>query len=126
MARPSFDAEYSRAVRRGKIEKRGAPRAQRVRYERRSRRIVVDLVNGAAFSFPPELAQGLAGASAADLAQVEISPSGLGLHWSALNADFSLPQLMKGVFGTSSWMTQLTRRAPGNTTAKARTKGRMI
>ncbi|MFP4103866.1 MAG: DUF2442 domain-containing protein [Coleofasciculus sp.] len=36
--------------------------------------------SGATFSFPPALAQGLAAASPEDLAKVEVTPSGDGLH----------------------------------------------
>ncbi len=45
------------------------------------------------FLFPPELAQGLRGASAKDLANVEITPSGEGLRWPNLDADLVCPDL---------------------------------
>ena len=54
-------------------------------------RIVINLKSGATFSFPSALAQGLAGASSEDLAEVEVTPSGDGLHWEKLDADFSVP-----------------------------------
>ncbi len=53
-------------------------------------RIVINLKSGATFSFPPEIAQGLAGASPEDLAEVEVTPSGDGLHWEKLDADLIL------------------------------------
>ena len=48
------------------------------RYDRRSARIIVSLNTGVEVTFPPRLAEGLAGATPADLAQIEISPAGLG------------------------------------------------
>ncbi len=74
-------------------------------------RIVINLKSGATFSFPPELAQGLAGASSEDLAEVEVTPSGDGLHWEKLDADFSVPALLAGVFGTEAWMAQIKMKA---------------
>ena len=44
-------------------------------------RIVVKLNTGVEAAFPADLAEGLRGASEDALAEVEITPSGLGLHW---------------------------------------------
>ncbi|MEQ8974071.1 MAG: DUF2442 domain-containing protein [Coleofasciculus sp. C1-SOL-03] len=60
-------------------------------------RVVINLKSGATFSFPPALAQGLADASPEDLAEVEVTPSGDGLRWEKLDADFSVPALLAGV-----------------------------
>jgi hypothetical protein len=68
--------------------------------------IVICLNSGAAFSFPPEIAQSLAGAPKEDLATVEITPSGTGLHWENLDVDFSVGGLLRGYFGTKAWMAK--------------------
>lgn len=83
------------------------PRAESAYYDASSDRIVINLKSGATFSFPPEIAQGLSGASREDLALVEVTPSGDGLHWEKLDADFSDPALLAGVFGTKAWMEQI-------------------
>jgi hypothetical protein len=57
--------------------------------------------------FPAELAEGLAGASPKDLAEVQVTPSGAGIRWPRLNVDFSLPNLLAGEFGSKSWMAKL-------------------
>ena len=75
-------------------------------------RIVINLKSGATYSFPPEIAQGLAGASPEDVAEVEVTPSGDGLHWEKLDADFSVPTLLAGVFGTAAWMAQIKLKRP--------------
>ncbi len=86
------------------------PRAESAYYDQSSDRII-NLKSGATYSFPPELAQGLAGASLKDLAELEVTPSGDGLHWEKLDADFSVPALLAGVFGTEAWMAQIKIKA---------------
>jgi hypothetical protein len=119
MAKDDFDLEYKRAVRAAKESDATEPRAVAARYDRKTKRIVVDLRNGASFMFPPENAQGLAGASAADLAKVVVTPSGSGLRWPTLDADLSLPALMLGIFGSKSWMAEVGRRG-GRVTSEAK------
>lgn len=58
--------------------------------------------SAATYSFSSALAQGLAGASLEDLAEVEVTPSGDGLRWEKLDADLSVPALLAGVFGTAA------------------------
>lgn len=86
------------------------PRAIGARYDRESGRIVVDLRNGTTFIFPVGMGQGLVGASPDDLAEVEVTPSGYGLHWEKLDIDLAVPSLVLGVFGTDTWMSELARR----------------
>ena len=92
-----------------KAEKRAATlrhagHAIKARYDRRAERVVVGLSNGVQIAFPIHLAEGLTEASADDLSDIEISPTGLGLHWPKLDADVYVPALMQGVFGSKKWM----------------------
>ena len=80
------------------------PRAATACYDRRLGRVIVEFANGCTFAFPPRLAQGLAAASEAQLAQVEILGAGTGLHWDDLDVDLSVPGLLAGLFGTASYM----------------------
>ncbi|MBV8361842.1 MAG: DUF2442 domain-containing protein [Deltaproteobacteria bacterium] len=73
-------------------------------YDRRTSRIIVRLNTGLELAFPPGLAEGLAGALPEHLAEIEISPAGLGLHWPKLDADVYIPALLQGVFGSRRWM----------------------
>ena len=73
------------------------------RYNRRSKRVIVALNTGVEVAFPSQLAEGLANASPDDLADIEVSPAGLGLHWPKLDADLSVPALLRGVLGSKSW-----------------------
>ncbi|HET6238773.1 MAG TPA: DUF2442 domain-containing protein [Acetobacteraceae bacterium] len=90
-----------------------APRAVAARYDRRGSRIVVSLSNGLEMAFPPHLAEGLADAKPTDLAVIEITPTGLGLHWPTLDADLYLPALLEGVFGSPRWMAGLLGKRGG-------------
>jgi hypothetical protein len=83
---------------------RQAGHAVSARYDRRTSRIVVRLNTGLELAFPPALAEGLAGAAPDHLAEIEISPAGLGLHWPRLDADLYIPGLLQGVFGSRRWM----------------------
>jgi hypothetical protein len=46
----------------------------------------------------------------AELAEIEISPLGTGLHWPLLNADLAVEGLLAGVFGSRAWMRQHAAR----------------
>jgi Protein of unknown function (DUF2442) len=74
-------------------------------------RILLELDNGAEFSFPPALAMGLADATPAQLADIVLSPLGTGLHWPQLDVDLTVDGLLHGVFGSRSWMRSHAARA---------------
>jgi hypothetical protein len=97
------EQEFTQAQKRGRA-RRKTGYAVSVRYDRRTSRIVVGLNTGLELTFPPSLTEGLAGASPEELADVEISPAGLGLHWPKLDADLYIPALLQGIFGSRRWM----------------------
>ncbi|MCO6186813.1 DUF2442 domain-containing protein [Rhizobium sp. L1K21] len=90
------------------------------RYDRRSSRVVVNLNTGVQIAFPSRLAEGLADASPEELAEIEVSPAGLGLHWPKLDADVYVPALLQGVFGSKRWMAAQLGATGGQ--AKSRSK----
>ena len=96
------------------------PHATTAHFDQPRHRIVVSLSNGLEFSLPVELAQGLAGAQASDLEEIEISPTGLGLHWPKLDADLYLPALIEGVFGNRRWMARIIGQVGGQATSPAK------
>ncbi|NJD10589.1 MAG: DUF2442 domain-containing protein [Gemmatimonadetes bacterium] len=102
-------------------------RPESVRYDRRHGRVEIVFQGGALFAFPAELAQGLRGASARDLADVRLSPGGTAVHWERLDVDLAIAGLVAGVYGTREWMRELGRRggsvsSPGKAAA-ARANG---
>jgi hypothetical protein len=102
---------------------RTEPRAAAASYDAGSGRVRIDLANGCAFEFPAGLAQGLEGAAAGDLAQVQVYPGGEGLRWERLDVDLSVPALLAGVFGGESWMRQMGRQM-GQKGGSARTQSK--
>jgi hypothetical protein len=105
------DAEWAAAEERGRVAMATRPRAAAARFDPDSGRLVIDLVNGSTFTFDPRLAQGLEQATDEQLAAVEILGAGFGLHWEALDADFTVEGLLQGRFGTRRYMTE--RFGPG-------------
>ncbi len=124
------DAGVRRAEKRMQSRLRAQPHATSARYDRRTARIVVTLSNGLELGVPVDFAQGLSGARGVDLSEIEITPTGLGLHWPRLDADLYLPALLEGVFGSRRWMAQAMGRAGGRSSssakqAAARSNGRL-
>ena len=97
---------------------REAGHAVSARFDRRRSRIVVRLSTGVEVAFSVGLAEGLADAGPEDLADIEISPTGLGLHWPRLDADLYVPALLEGVFGSKDWMAGLLGAKGGRAGAR--------
>lgn len=89
------------------------PTAVTARYDRRVGRVVITLSTGLEIGFKPHDAQGLEAARPAQLADIEISPSGLGLHFPQLDADLYLPALLQGFLGSRQWMAQAMGKVGG-------------
>ncbi len=106
-------------VRAGRLRDAG-PTAVSATYNRRSGRVVVRLTSGIDVGFSPHDTQGLETAKPAQLDPIEISPSGLGLHFPKVDADLYLPTLLEGVFGSRRWMAaRLLREGRSRTAAKS-------
>jgi hypothetical protein len=121
--------DYTQASARG-AALRGGPTAVSARFDRALGEIVVRLSTGVGLLITPSETQGLAGADAAALSEIEITPSGLGLHWPALDADVYLPALLEGFTGSEAWMAARLGRKGGRKTsaskaAAARNNGRL-
>jgi hypothetical protein len=108
------------ANRRGAKTKAAFPAVVAARYDRRIGRIVISLANGLDLAFAPHLAEGFAHARPADLDVVEISPSGLGVHFPKLDADIYLPGLLEGLLGSKRWMAAENGRAGGKAATPAK------
>ena len=119
-SKAEMDKEIDRALARGRRLTRDDPRAASARYDRRTRRMVVELTNGCSFVFPPRVLQGMARANDAALADVEILGQGHALHWPQLDADFTVPGLLMGVFGTRAWMASELARHAGRAKSPAK------
>ena len=108
------------ANRRARALQAHAPQAVSPRYDPKTGRIVIHLSSGLIVSFAPEDAQGLENARPSQLSEIEISPSGFGLHFPALDADLYVPGLLEGFLGSKSWMASRLGRIGGQATSKAK------
>jgi Protein of unknown function (DUF2442) len=83
------------------------PRACTAYYDRTSSNIVIELKDGATFTVPHQLLQGLAGADSQDLAAITLTPSGGALHWETLDVHLRVPSILQGIYGTKTWMEKI-------------------
>jgi hypothetical protein len=94
-----LDREIEAARAQSKIVSDREPRAASAPYNRRTRRIEVELVDGCLFAFPAKSAQGLEGATPDQLAEVEVLGNGYALRWEKLDADFTVAGLLAAGWG---------------------------
>lgn len=115
----AFLAQNEAAVREAREADRIEPRANAALYDAERGLVLVELRNGFAFGFPPERVVGLQDASAAELSDVRISPSGDGLHWDDLNVDVSLTGLMADAFNLREWAPRFMGQSRSEAKARA-------
>ena len=96
--------EFKTANARGQNRRRSFSSAVSACYDARRDRVVVTLQSGLEVGFAAHRAEELANASPAQLRRVDISPSGLGIHFPDADADIYLPSLMEGLLGSRRWM----------------------
>jgi hypothetical protein len=113
--------DIEQANRRGEELQASAPRAVSAKYDRRSGRIVVHLNSKLIVSFAPADVQGLQDAQPSQLGEIEISPTGYGLHFPAIDADIYVPGLLEGFLGSKSWMAARLGQVGGKSISKAKT-----
>jgi hypothetical protein len=98
-----------------------APRAVSARYDQRTGKIVLHLSSRLIVSFEPHDAEGLEDAQPSQLKEIEISPSGFGLHFPELDADIYIPALLEGSLGSKAWMASRLGQRGGKSTGTAKT-----
>jgi len=96
------------------------PRVVGARYDRKAGRVVIELSSKLIVSFSPGDVEGLEGAEASQLSEIEISPSGFGLHFPAIDADLYVPGLLEGILGSKKWMASRLGRIGGQSRSKAK------
>jgi hypothetical protein len=119
-----LERSFAQATKAGEERLAKQPRAIKAKYDSRKVRLVVELTNGVILMLPPKLLQGLQSATPAQIAKVEITPLGTGLHWEELDADLSVAGLASGAFGSKVWMSELARHAGSRTSVRKGTSSR--
>ncbi len=115
-----FEREIEAANERMQAAIKRGPVAVSANYDRRLKLVLVALDTGLSIAFRPADVQGLENATAADLAVIEISPTGLGLHFPAVDADVYLPGLLEGHFGSAAWTAARMGEAGGQSRSAAK------
>jgi hypothetical protein len=114
-----LQSEIDRARAAGTALDESEPRAVKAWYAADTERIFIELNSEIVMGFPSHKLQGLSHATSKQLAEVEVTPSGYGLHWESLDVDLGVPQLVAGLFGTKAWMAELGRQG-GKSTSVAK------
>ncbi len=96
------------------------PIATGARYDRSANRVVIALSSGIEVAFAPRHAQGIERAKPHQLDKIEITPSGLGIHFPKLDADLYLPALLEGFLGSRRWIAAQMGRIGGKASTKAK------
>ena len=113
------EIEIDAALARGAAARKSEPRASAVRYDAAARRIVISFATGTEMIVPIHLLEGLAGATDAEIAEVELLGAGYGLHWETLDVDLTVPGLVMGIFGTAKWMAKIAGQTKSEKKAAA-------
>ncbi len=111
---------FELANRRAKDLRTRVPSAVSAHYDRKSGRIVIHLSSKLIVSFSPQDAQGLENAKASELEEIQISPSGFGIHFPELDADLYVPALLEGFLGSKTWMASRLGQTGGRSRSRAK------
>ncbi|HUD99576.1 MAG TPA: DUF2442 domain-containing protein [Bryobacteraceae bacterium] len=114
--------DFALANQRAKQMERSIPRAVAAHYDRKTGRIAIELSSKVFVSFSPRDAEGLERAKPSQLDAIEISPSGFGIHFPALDADLYVPGILEGFLGSKRWMASRTNGRLGGRPRKVHTR----
>ncbi len=115
------DLEYSQATLKGSTSHK-TPRAVNAYYNATFGRIFIDLSTGFSITFDPKNTQGLDHATPAKMKTIEISPSGQGIYFPALDFDLYLPSLLDGALGSRSYMASRLGKIGGKIQSMRKTQ----
>ena len=96
------------------------PHAVSARYDRASGKVMIELSSKLTLSFSPQDAQGLEGAKPSELDEIELSPSGFGVHFPELDADLYIPGLLECLMGSKKWMAARLGQLGGQSRSRAK------
>jgi len=102
-------------------ERKQGLRATSAKYDRTTHRVVLELTNGYSFAFPVRAVRALDGVTPAQLAAIEVEPSGDALRWDRLDIDLSVPGLLFSAVGVEEKLRHLASLA-GSSRSDAKAK----
>jgi hypothetical protein len=111
---------FEQANQRAKELQARMPRALSAHYDHKTGRIVISLSSKLIVSFSPDDVEGLRDARPSQLKTIEISPSGFGIHFPAVDADLYVPGLLEGFLGSKTWMASRLGQIGGRSSSNAK------
>jgi hypothetical protein len=115
-----LDDEFREASDRTADRLKSSAIATTAKFGRRSGRVVIQLSTGLQIAFRPQDAQGLEGAKPEQLRSIEITPSGLGIHFPDVDADLYLPALLDRFLGSKRWIASELGRLGGRASTESK------
>jgi predicted TPR repeat methyltransferase len=104
------DAEIDAALGRARKYAKYDRRVLNATYSKATDRLRLVLDDGAIYTIPRRLIQGLAGAQEKELNRIQMLGGGTGLLWPFLDVAHYVPGLLQGVYGSEKWMTGLYKQ----------------
>lgn len=101
------DVEIDEAIARARKYAKYDRRVVNAVYSKATDRLRLILDDGASYTLPRSLIQGLAGAEEKKLKRIQILSDGTGLLWPLLDVAHYVPGLLGGVYGSEKWMAAL-------------------
>jgi Protein of unknown function (DUF2442) len=114
------DAQFRAANARGREMLKTEPRAITARFDRKSGRVIVDLINGCTYIFPAAIMQDFQDVDPAGMDEIIVEGMGFNLNWPKLDVDLYVPALVAGIFGTKAWMEKALARRAGQAKSPAK------
>lgn len=104
------DAEIDAAIGRAREYAKYSRAVVRASYSKVSDKVHLVLSDGATYTIPRRLLQGLSDATERELKRIRILGGGSGLLWPLLDASHYVPALLQGAYGSEKWMTSLYKQ----------------
>lgn len=106
----ALQAQIEAARERARKADETEPRAVGARYDDALERVEIELSNGCFFAFPARFIKELTHATREQREAVIVSEFGNALFWDELDAQYGVPGLVAGVFGSKAWMREIGKR----------------
>lgn len=104
------DAQIEAARAAGQVALETEPHAEAAWYEVDRNLVWIKTTTGLYHGVPAERLQGLQDALPVEIEDIEVSPSGVGLHWPQLDVDLTVKGIMSGAYGSKSWMKEVAKQ----------------
>jgi hypothetical protein len=89
-------------------------------YDSKTNHVMVDVNSKLTLTFSPRDVRGLERAEPAELDEIEVLSSGIGIRFPKLDKEVLLPDLLKDLMGTRRWMASRLGRVGGLSRSKAK------